>query len=92
MILAKFCPFGMQYRCNLILLTSILVNLVKSVFWDGQHSHIRTKLFYERFYHCLACRIRGNPDALGSDLLAAVLKVESHYAMKLQILCKRRYG
>lgn len=77
-------------NCNLISLTSILVNLVKGIFWDGQHSHIGTKFFYERFYHCLTGRIRGNSDAFGSDLLAAILEVESHYTMKLQILLEKK--
>lgn len=71
---------------NFSTLTSVFVNFVESVLGNREHPHVRPEFLDERLDNGLSCGVRCHPYAFCGYFLTAVLKVESHYPMKLQVL------
>ena len=67
-------------------LTSVLVDLVQRVLGHREHAHVRAEFLDERLDDRLRGRVRCHPNALGRHLLAAVLEVEAHHAVELEVL------
>ena len=69
-----------------------LVNLVKGIFRNFQHFHVRTKLFNQRLDDVFSRRYRRDADTFRRDFLTAApvlrLVVEPHHTVKLKILKK----
>lgn len=71
-------------------LTPADVDLVEGVFWRGEHPHVGPELLGQCLDDVLCCGRGGHADALGSKVPRhAVLEVETHHAVELQVLKER---
>ena len=68
-------------------LTPADVDLVEGVFWRGEHSHVGPELLGQRLDDVLSGGRGGHADTLGGKVPCyAVLEVETHHAVELQLL------
>lgn len=62
------------------------MDLVERILRHREHSHIRTELLDQSLDDCLTGSVGRDPYAFRRNFLSAVLKVESHNSVKLELL------
>ena len=76
-----------------MVLTPADVHLVEGVARRGEHAHVGAELLGQRLDDVLRGGRAGHADALGGEVPRhAVLEVEAHDAMELQLLRTRQKG